>query len=79
MHFLSVFHSARVDGYLFSHKAGNQKELEEELQPAIDAGHSSARMVDKAPLPDFDTGKAILFPRQVQPSCVRTCADWYCK
>ncbi|MEP6924159.1 MAG: FAD-dependent oxidoreductase, partial [Pyrinomonadaceae bacterium] len=56
---------ARVDGYLFEPPEGDQSELDKELTAAKRAG-ASVEMVERAPIQDFDTGRAIRFARQGQ-------------
>lgn len=55
-----------VDGYLFNPPKGEPKFLEHELKAAHRAGLEEAELLPRAPLPDFDTGPAIRFPRQAQ-------------
>jgi len=47
----------RVDGFLWAPPEGSTQDLHEELQAAQRAGLASAEWVDRAPLPDFDTGR----------------------
>jgi len=54
---------SRLDGYLFAGKNWSEKDLEDEFQAAQNAG-IAVRMVDN--VPDFKSGKAILFPGQAQ-------------
>ncbi|MFO0576532.1 MAG: FAD-dependent oxidoreductase [Polyangia bacterium] len=56
----------RVDGYLFPHKDGEIDFLKRELEAARRAGLEDAELVPRAPLPGFDTGPALRFPRQGQ-------------
>lgn len=56
----------RVDGYLFPHKSGEVDFLKRELEAARRAGLEGAELVPRAPLPGFDTGPALRFPRQAQ-------------
>ncbi len=67
----------RVDGFLFngsgttdempSLQAARQEQyLQEELGAAIRAGLLDAEMVPRAPIPNFDSGPALRFPRQAQ-------------
>ena len=56
----------RVDGYLFAPPGESSDELEKELEAARAAGLSDVALVDRAPLPSFDTGRALRFPRQAQ-------------
>jgi glycine/D-amino acid oxidase-like deaminating enzyme/nitrite reductase/ring-hydroxylating ferredoxin subunit len=56
----------RLDGYLFAPPDESKQPLEDELKAAHSAGLSLIEMVDRAPIKDFDTGKALRFPRQAQ-------------
>lgn len=56
----------RLDGYLFAPPNESKKELEDELQACHRAGLVAIEMVERAPIKDFDTGKALRFPRQGQ-------------
>ena len=56
----------RVDGYLFVPPGESTDVLEQERQAAQRAGLTQVRIVDSAPLPSFDTGPCLLFPRQAQ-------------
>jgi glycine/D-amino acid oxidase-like deaminating enzyme/nitrite reductase/ring-hydroxylating ferredoxin subunit len=56
---------ARVDGFLFVPPGGSMSELDRELEATLRAG-IPVKHVPKAPLNSFDTGPAILFPRQAQ-------------
>ena len=56
----------RLDGYLFAPPDGSKKELEDELEACHRAGLTGVEMVERAPIKDFDTGKALRFPRQAQ-------------
>ena len=56
----------RVDGYLFSAPGESPKFLEQELKAAQRAGLADAELLPKAPLPSFDTGPALRFPRQAE-------------
>lgn len=56
----------RVDGYLFTPPGGDQKELDREEAAARKAGLFEVRKVDRAPIPGYETGPALLFPRQAQ-------------
>ena len=57
---------ARVDGYLFLPPGGDLSELDRELDAAHRAGLADIARVDRAPVPSFDTGVALRFPRQGQ-------------
>jgi glycine/D-amino acid oxidase-like deaminating enzyme/nitrite reductase/ring-hydroxylating ferredoxin subunit len=55
----------RVDGYLFSPPGESASLLDDELAAARRAGLADVEMVARAPL-DFNTGRALRFPRQAQ-------------
>ncbi|MBV8780442.1 MAG: FAD-dependent oxidoreductase [Phycisphaerae bacterium] len=57
---------ARVDGYLFLGRDQKPSFIDNELHAAQRAGFTSATKLDRAPLPDFDTGPCIRFPKQAQ-------------
>jgi glycine/D-amino acid oxidase-like deaminating enzyme/nitrite reductase/ring-hydroxylating ferredoxin subunit len=54
---------ARVDGYLFGPTRG-VRELDRERAAAERAGLQGLELMTRAPLPGFDTGPALRFPRQ---------------
>ena len=56
----------RVDGYLFNAPHEEAGVLDRELAAAHRAGLTNTKMVQRAPLGTFDTGRALLFPRQAQ-------------
>jgi glycine/D-amino acid oxidase-like deaminating enzyme/nitrite reductase/ring-hydroxylating ferredoxin subunit len=56
----------RLDGYLFTTPGASTDVLEKELEAAHGAGLPDVELVARAPLPDFDTGAALRFPRQAQ-------------
>jgi glycine/D-amino acid oxidase-like deaminating enzyme/nitrite reductase/ring-hydroxylating ferredoxin subunit len=56
----------RVDGYLFNAPTGKGISLERELGAAHRARLLDVELVFRAPIPDFDTGPALRFPRQGQ-------------
>lgn len=56
----------RVDGYLFRAAGQPVKDLEDELKAAHRAGLVGVSRVERAPLPDHDTGPALRFPQQAQ-------------
>lgn len=56
----------RLDGYLFTPPDESTEELEDELKAAHRAGLTDIEFVDRAPIKDFDTGRALRFPRQAQ-------------
>jgi glycine/D-amino acid oxidase-like deaminating enzyme/nitrite reductase/ring-hydroxylating ferredoxin subunit len=55
----------RLDGYLFT-PSGDSGELDDELDAARRAGLTDVERVPRAPLPSFDTGPCLRFPRQGQ-------------
>ena len=55
----------RLDGYLFAPPNEPLKNLEEEFEACKRAG-LDVEWVDRAPIEDFDTHRAIRFPRQAQ-------------
>jgi glycine/D-amino acid oxidase-like deaminating enzyme/nitrite reductase/ring-hydroxylating ferredoxin subunit len=55
----------RVDGWLFGTAEHGAEELERERDAAARAG-LPVRLVSRAPFDGFDTGPALLFPRQAQ-------------
>jgi glycine/D-amino acid oxidase-like deaminating enzyme/nitrite reductase/ring-hydroxylating ferredoxin subunit len=56
----------RLDGYLFSGVHEDRAELDRELEAARRAGLIDVSRVERAPLPDYDTGPALRFPGQGQ-------------
>jgi glycine/D-amino acid oxidase-like deaminating enzyme/nitrite reductase/ring-hydroxylating ferredoxin subunit len=56
----------RLDGYLFGPPGASADELDEELDAARRAGLTDVERVARAPLPSFDTGPCLRFPRQGQ-------------
>ncbi|MFT3829821.1 MAG: FAD-dependent oxidoreductase [Opitutaceae bacterium] len=57
---------ARTEGYLFNGPLAQPDLLERELAAAQRAGLTAATWVERAPLPSFNTGRALRFPRQAQ-------------
>lgn len=57
---------SRVDGYLFNAPGQPTDLLDRELAAAHVAGLQDVEMVERAPLVSFNTGRALLFPRQAQ-------------
>ena len=57
---------ARVDGYLFIPRDGEPDELVREYGAALRSGVEDLVWVDRAPIPDYDTGRCLRFPRQGQ-------------
>lgn len=56
---------SRLDGYLFEPPDGDQSELDQEFEAARRSG-ASVEFADRAPINDFNTGRAIKFARQGQ-------------
>ena len=56
----------RVDGYLFSAPGSPSDVLDRELAATHRAGLTKTEILDRAPLVSFNTGRALLFPRQAQ-------------
>ena len=56
----------RVDGYLVLAEGDERELLQRELEAARHAGVPEVELVARAPLSSFDTGPALLFPRQGQ-------------
>ncbi len=56
----------RVDGYLFVPPGSSTEELERELHAAHRAGLDGVEKVPRAPIPEFNTGTCLRFPRQGQ-------------
>ena len=59
-------HFARLDGYLFCPPGESTDVLKHEREAAHRAGIVDVELVDKAPIPNYDTGPALKFPRQGQ-------------
>jgi glycine/D-amino acid oxidase-like deaminating enzyme/nitrite reductase/ring-hydroxylating ferredoxin subunit len=56
----------RLDGYLFAADPEHCEMLEQELSAARRAGLKHVEMVSRCPLPSFETGPCLRFPRQAQ-------------
>jgi glycine/D-amino acid oxidase-like deaminating enzyme/nitrite reductase/ring-hydroxylating ferredoxin subunit len=56
----------RLPGYLFPAPDEDPAHIEREFEAAHRAGLTSVTKVDRAPLAEFNTGRALLFPRQGQ-------------
>ena len=56
----------RLDGYLMSRNPGETKELEQEFESAHRLGLTDISLVDRAPIPGFETGTVLRFPGQAQ-------------
>jgi glycine/D-amino acid oxidase-like deaminating enzyme/nitrite reductase/ring-hydroxylating ferredoxin subunit len=55
-----------VDGFLFAGPRGDARYLERERDAALRAGLTNVELLPRAPIESFDTGPALLFPRQGQ-------------
>src|SRR5437867_7455503 len=56
----------RIDGYLMVREASDAKQIEEEAEAAVRAGLTDVSVVERAPIPGFETGSALRFPGQGQ-------------
>jgi glycine/D-amino acid oxidase-like deaminating enzyme/nitrite reductase/ring-hydroxylating ferredoxin subunit len=56
----------RVDGYLYLAAGDSHDTLEKELAAAHRAGLADVRLVDRAPIPQWESGPALVFPQQAQ-------------
>jgi glycine/D-amino acid oxidase-like deaminating enzyme/nitrite reductase/ring-hydroxylating ferredoxin subunit len=56
----------RLEGYLFVPPGDSQQILDHELEAVYRAGLTDVKLVDRAPIESYDTGKALRFPRQAQ-------------
>jgi glycine/D-amino acid oxidase-like deaminating enzyme/nitrite reductase/ring-hydroxylating ferredoxin subunit len=56
----------RLDGYLFTPPGDSSEVLERELKAAHRAGLTHVELIERAPIPDFETGKCLHFPQQAQ-------------
>jgi glycine/D-amino acid oxidase-like deaminating enzyme len=56
----------RLDGYLFAPAGESRELLKHELEAARRAGLEHVELVARAPMPAFDTGPCLRFPRQAQ-------------
>jgi glycine/D-amino acid oxidase-like deaminating enzyme/nitrite reductase/ring-hydroxylating ferredoxin subunit len=56
----------RLDGFLFVPRNRSSRILKRELDAARRAGLHGVEMIDRAPIPSFDTGPCLRFPRQAQ-------------
>ena len=56
---------SRVDGFLFEAEE-NDDDLEEEVETAHKLGFDQIKLLDRAPIKDFDTGRTLHFPNQGQ-------------
>lgn len=56
----------RLDGYLFVPPGDSTEILDREIEAAYRAGLTNVKLVERAPIQSYDTGKALRFPRQAQ-------------
>src|SRR2546423_4256871 len=56
----------RLDGFLFVPPDCSEDILEQEFAAARRAGLCDVDWVERAPIPDYDTGRCLRFPRQAQ-------------
>ena len=56
----------RLDGYLFPGKPDHVAMIQREAEAAERAGISDVALVERAPIPGFETGLALRFPAQAQ-------------
>jgi glycine/D-amino acid oxidase-like deaminating enzyme/nitrite reductase/ring-hydroxylating ferredoxin subunit len=56
----------RLDGFLFAPPGGSQEKLQRDFDTAMRIGLKDVRFVDRAPWPDYDTGRCLVFPNQGQ-------------
>jgi glycine/D-amino acid oxidase-like deaminating enzyme len=56
----------RLDGYLFAPPGGSKKDLQRELEAARRAGLTEVEEMEHAPIPSFNTGTCLRFPRVAQ-------------
>lgn len=56
----------RLDGYLFAAEGESQETIQWEYEAAQRAGLLATEFVSRAPMPRFNSGRALLFPRQGQ-------------
>jgi glycine/D-amino acid oxidase-like deaminating enzyme/nitrite reductase/ring-hydroxylating ferredoxin subunit len=56
----------RLDGYLFTPPDESKEQLEDELKATHRCGLTETELVERAPIKDFDTGRALRFPDQAQ-------------
>jgi len=54
----------RLDGYLMSCEPGQSDELKKEYEAASRAGLTDISLVERAPIPGFESGTALRFPAQ---------------
>lgn len=57
---------ARVDGYLFQPPESDPEILNREMDTLHRAGFHDVRLLDRAPLPGYDTGPCLVLPNQAQ-------------
>jgi glycine/D-amino acid oxidase-like deaminating enzyme/nitrite reductase/ring-hydroxylating ferredoxin subunit len=56
----------RLDGYLIPARPNDAGDIDKELQAAHRAGLADVKRIDRAPIADFNSGPALLFPEQAQ-------------
>jgi glycine/D-amino acid oxidase-like deaminating enzyme/nitrite reductase/ring-hydroxylating ferredoxin subunit len=56
---------SRLDGFLFEAEESSD-DLDDELEAAKRLGFNEIKMVERSSVKDFDTGRALLFPKQAQ-------------
>lgn len=56
----------RLDGYLFLHPTDSIESLQEDLRAAQETGFHEIKMLERAPVPGFDTGPCLHYPNQAQ-------------
>jgi glycine/D-amino acid oxidase-like deaminating enzyme/nitrite reductase/ring-hydroxylating ferredoxin subunit len=56
----------RVDGFLFAPPGSDGAHLEREIESARRVGLTGVGWSDRAPIPGFDTGRCLRYPRQAQ-------------
>lgn len=56
----------RLDGFLFLDPTDELKSLQEDLEAAHKLGLFAITMLERAPVPGFDTGPCLRYPRQAQ-------------
>jgi len=57
---------ARCDGYLFLGEGDDPKILKREFEACKEIGFEDVRWAERAPMPDLDTGKCLMFPNQAR-------------
>lgn len=57
---------ARCDGYLFLAEGDDPQILEDEFKACSEIGFAGIRWAQRAPMPDLDSGKCLVFPDQAR-------------